>query len=474
MLVGCALALPAVAGAGEVDDACRANGGSASMCVGLEKAGERVSAECRRLGAASDEQCVVPLGHRVIRGAVDAYQSSWTHRALGLQYALGNDVPLANAPWIGTHNSFNSTSEFPTASHTDSNQQLSIIDQLRIDMRKLEIDVHWTPSPWAGGANAPVVCHGRGADEAHAGCTTERLFADTMAPVAAWLRAHPSEVLLLYVEDNLGGTEGQEAAARVLDDVFGKLLYRPRGGASCSLLPLGLTRRDVLSAGAQVVVVSGCGAGPGWRGAVFDWDGRPAPAAAPVHVETSTHGYSADCAPGDFPRSTYDTRLVRYYEDSTWVSATIDPGGPGYYDAGVTAQAAQRMTRCGVDLIDFDQILPDDGRLDAVVWSWAREEPRRQGGDCAAQGTDGRWRARPCRLRLPAACRRADGAWTVSRAPVRFRSAPGACRARGARFAVPRTGYENERLRAARGGTAGDMWLGHARRRDRWIALDAR
>src|SRR3954471_7618202 len=98
MLVGCVLALPAVAGAGEVDDACRANGGSASMCVGMEKVGERVSAECRRLGAASDEQCVVPLGHRVIRGAVDAYQSSWTHRALGLQYELGDDVPLSNAP----------------------------------------------------------------------------------------------------------------------------------------------------------------------------------------------------------------------------------------------------------------------------------------------------------------------------------------------------------------------------------------
>src|SRR5215207_9321935 len=41
MFVACALALPAVAGAGEVDDACRANGGSASMCVGMEKVGER-------------------------------------------------------------------------------------------------------------------------------------------------------------------------------------------------------------------------------------------------------------------------------------------------------------------------------------------------------------------------------------------------------------------------------------------------
>ena len=290
-------------------------------------------------------------------------------------------------------------------------------------MRKLEIDVHWTPSPWAGGANAPVVCHGRGADEMHAGCTTERLFADTMAPVAAWLRAHPSEVLLLYVEDNLGGTEGQEAAARVLDDVFGKLLYRPRGGASCLAAAPGAdpARRAERGRPGRRGQRLRRGARLARRGVRL---GRARPTAAPVHVETSTHGYSADCAPGDFPRSTYDTRLVRYYEDSTWVSATLDPGGPGYYDAGVTAQAAQRMTRCGVDLIDFDQILPDDGRLDAVVWSGRGKSRAGRAAIAPHRARTGAGVPVPCRLRLPAACRRADGAWTVSRAPVRFRSAP--------------------------------------------------
>src|SRR3954471_18438243 len=109
------LAIAAVAAApahaGEVDAACRANAAPAPVCVGAEKLGERASAECRRLGATPDEQCVLPLGHRVIRRAVDDYESSWTHRALAFQYALGRDVPLSDAPWIGTHNSFNSTSE---------------------------------------------------------------------------------------------------------------------------------------------------------------------------------------------------------------------------------------------------------------------------------------------------------------------------------------------------------------------------
>jgi hypothetical protein len=471
--LACWVGAPAAAQAGELDDACRQGGGSPSLCVGTEKLGERAAAECRRTGAASDEQCAgVPAGRRVIRRAIEEYERSWTHRALGLQFELGNDVGFANAPWIGTHNSFNSAEEFPTLSHTDSNQQLSLVDQLRLDMRTLELDVHWVPSAWAGGSRAPVVCHGRGGDELHAGCTTERLLAEVVAPVAAWLRAHPREVLLLYVEDKLDGAAGQEAAATVLQEQLGNLLYRPpQRAGGCSLLPLSLTRDDVLDAGAQVVVVSGCGSGPAWRATVFDWDGRPPEGGDPVHVETTAHGYGADCAPGDFSRHTYDTRLVRYYEDSTWLSATVNR-----YDAareGVTAQAAGHMARCGVDKIDFDQILPDE-RLDAVVWSWARDEPRAAGGECAVQGADGRWRADSCTQRLPAACRRPGGGWTLAAPSRSLAAARQGCTRLGAALAVPRTGYENELLRVAREDVAGGVRLGYRLAGGRWAALDRR
>jgi hypothetical protein len=297
--------VPASAPAQDLDDTCENSGAPATTCVGMDKLAERASAECRRTAVASDQQCAaLPVGRDVIAAELDAYESSWTHRALGLQYELAGDVGFVDAPWLGTHNSFNSTAEFPTLSHTDSNQQLSLVDQLRLDMRSLEIDVHWAPSVHAGGAQAPVVCHGRGGDELHAGCTSERLLGDVLAPVAEWLRSHPGQVLLLYIEDNLDGTEGQEAAAQVLQEQLGSLVYRP-ASASCSKLPLDVSRDDVLAAGAQVVIVAGCGAGSGWRATIFDWDGP--------HVETSTHGYGADCAPGDFDHQTYDTRLVRYF-----------------------------------------------------------------------------------------------------------------------------------------------------------------
>jgi hypothetical protein len=480
MWVACALGAPAGAGAGPVDDACRGSDGPAPLCVGAEKVGERASAECRRPGVASDEQCAeVPAGHRVIRSEVDDYQSSDVHRRLALQYALAGDVPFANAPWLGTHNSFNNTDEFPTASHTDSNQQLSLVDQLRIDMRKLEIDVHWVRSARAGGDYAPVVCHARGADEMHAGCTTERLLGDVMAPVAGWLNGHPDQVLLLYIEDNVqqstlegrvSASDGHAETARVLEhalvsaDGSRSLVYHPPAGAGCAALPLSLTRDAVLAAGAQVVIVSGCDGSAGWRQAIFDWN--------PSHQESGGGSWSCP-AEGTPERTVYDATLIRRFEDATWVSAAVDPGGRPYYESGVTAPTAAAMTRCGVDLIDFDEILPTDPRLDAVIWSWAAGEPS-AAGDCAAQGSDGRWRARDCDQRHRAACRAADGTWSATPKPVRLRDAAARCARLGAAFAVPRTGRENDLLLRARAADGGDVWLAHRRIDGRWAALDAR
>src|SRR3712207_7384477 len=42
------------------------------------------------------------------------------------------------------------------------------------------------------------------------------------------------------------------------------------------------------------------------------------------------------------------------------------------------------MTDCGVNLFGFDQLLPSDGRIEATIWSWAKDEPRQPGG-CALQ-----------------------------------------------------------------------------------------
>ena len=46
---------------------------------------------------------------------------------------------MRNAPFIGTHNSFNSVAEMGlTTATADPNQQLSIVDQLNLDIRAIE------------------------------------------------------------------------------------------------------------------------------------------------------------------------------------------------------------------------------------------------------------------------------------------------------------------------------------------------
>jgi hypothetical protein len=443
----------APASAQTLDQACRDAQVVPGSCVGVSKLTERVAAECRRAGV-PDESCVLPMSRRVIRSEVKAHESSWLHRTLAFQYELGNSVSLRDALWVGTHNSFNSPAGETTLSSTDSNQQLSLTDQLRIDVRSLELDVHWNPSPRAGGQPAPVVCHARGANEFHAGCTTERLLGETLDEIVAWLRGHRDQVLLLYIEDNVDTAEGYDPTASVLDsrlrDASGRsLVYRPPPGGGCADLPLSLTRDKVLAAGAQVVLVSGCGQGSGWRGLVFDW--------SDTHVEGGPDGYRdyPACDPR-FDSQTYATKLVRFFEDSTWLSATVTGEGEG-----LTAEVTRRMARCGVDLFGFDQLLPNDGRLAAVAWSWASNEPS-NAGDCTIQRGDGRWIARRCTKRHRAACIRPDGRWTVTPSPLPADAAARACRQRSAVPATPRTGSQNAALQQAADDAGADgVWLSH-------------
>jgi hypothetical protein len=454
-----AFATAPAAHAQSVDEGCAGASPSAAPCTGADKLAEAAAAECRRIGL-PDEQCTLPLGHAVSRKIVDAYPGTWLHRTAAFQYRLGAPVPLLYAQWLGTHNSFNSPADQPTLSHTDSNQQLSLTQQLQIDVRALELDLHWVPSASAGGANAVVVCHGRGPDEAHLGCTNEPRFAEVLPQIAGWLKAHPSQVILLYLEDELGAAAGYSETVSVLGSVLRRsdgssMIYRPSPSQmtskGCANLPLGVSRDSVRSAGAQVVLVGNCRSG--WSSAVFGWDDN--------HVESgSTPKYRPfPACDATYPRSVYDSKLVRYYEDSTFVSGAVDPSqSPADSEAdALTPEKVAAMTRCGVDLFGFDQILPHDGRIDATIWSWLKDQPSASSGRCAVQRTDGRWLTRPCSTRRRAACRMAGGTWTLSSRAVPYARAAAACRKRAAGFDLPRTGYENSLLRSAAGERG--IWL---------------
>src|SRR3954462_5555494 len=187
VLVGLVFAT-ASAQAQSVDDTCGSLSPSAAACIGLDKLADAAAAECRRIGLPA-ARCALPLGHRV-GGKISArYRRTWLHRAAAFQYRLPPPLPLLRASWLGTHNSFNSVNDSPTISHTDSNQQLSLSQQLDIDVRALELDVNYLP------ARGVVVGHGRGPDGAHFGGTDEPRLSEVLPEIASWLHAHPDEVL---------------------------------------------------------------------------------------------------------------------------------------------------------------------------------------------------------------------------------------------------------------------------------------
>jgi hypothetical protein len=363
------------------------------------------------------------------------------HRANEFQSRLGDGVPFKDAPWLGTHNSMNSTSEPATASHTDSNQQLTLAEQLRLDIRSVEIDVHWMPSPWAGGQSAAVACHARPKGEMHAGCTTERLMGDRLREVDAWLEAHPNEVILLYIEDAIEDPAGYESAGAEVAQIFKGQLFT--GDQGCQKLPLALTRDAVRTAGKQVVIVSDCGSGA-WAGNVFSWKG-----------DVSDESGSPDFGPDGCPPMDYAHRLVRKYEDSTWVSATVSGGEGGGW---ITPDLTRTMMACGVDLFGFDQLLPFDGRLQAAVWTWADEAAIPRAGECTSQRSDGRWAGASCSAKKKPACVSATRVWTVLPTAVKQKAALTACADAGLDLGTPRFSQENAALRAAAGDSA--VWLG--------------
>ena len=170
--------------------------------------------------------------------------------------------------------------------------------------------------------------------------------------------------------------------------------------------------------------------------------------------------------------------MIRYFEDSTRVTESIAQGGGAQRRDRITPETAASMARCGVDLIDLDQVVPDDPRFEALVWSWAAGQPAR--GRCAVQRVSnalpfGSWRSKRCGKELPVACRKPTGKWVVSAEPVKAAKAPAACERKEASHGVPRTGFEVQRLRQRmeRKQTP-SIWLGYRKQDGAWTALDQR
>jgi hypothetical protein len=359
---------------------------------------------------------------------------------------------------------------YPTLTNQDPNQVYSIADQLQMGIRGLEIDLHWVPSIYGTAATGGYwvdACHGQSTElpntgqSIHVGCTIDRPLQGALGEVRRWLDAHPSQFLLLYLENQLDNNlQGHNLAASIVKQQLGKLVYRPAGHVKpgeCAQMPYGTSPAAIARTGARVLVVGNCGPGDAWNHLVFTrgdkWN---------EGGNTTTYG-AKDCA-ADSKAHDAHTAFRRWYEESPFLEAIM--GATQTF----TASATRLMMRCGVNLTGWDQLMPSDGRLKAFVWSWAAGQPGSRDG-CAYQSANGRFRVSSCAVKRHAACVR-HNKWRVTDKVGSARAGERLCRSefRGSHFGVPPNGLRNLQLQHARPSKHGTVWLNYAKVRGHWRA----
>lgn len=439
-----------------------ATGQLAAACKTLDAAAQLVASQCRVINGPID-YCALRNGSPIGDRSVQTYLAGPVHKALEQQYRLSMTLPLGEAQIPATHNSFNYTNANvpPTLSGMDPDQLYSLVNQLDLDMRFLELDLHWYPSLGAPGGYAPILCHGF---DNHLGCTFEKPAVTGLQEIRRWLDAHPDQVIVLYVENRLDDpvddiTKSLPAGAAVIESALGNtsgrdLLFRPtqvQPGSSCDNqpIPLGLSMAQILASGKQVLLYtnSGCGKNAAWDALGFN-DSNVAEKGRPVTVQYP------DCY---FSRAQYQNSYTRFFDSSTLVDVLAGGGNA----QPMTSADILQMMKCGANAPGPNFVDPQADQLAGFAWSWSYGQPvTSPTQQCAVHNGDGRFQAEACGQFLPYACQGPDG-WHISSGAGQFAGGALACVGQGT-FAVPRTGYQNELLQAAKAQAGVDrVWLAY-------------
>src|SRR5690606_5851258 len=126
---------------------------------------------------------------------VEDFRNSWNYEALAHQRTLEMGEPLGQTSFQYTHNSYNSVAYQNLGSYWDPNHQVSVVDQLDLGIRALELDVHWAYSKL-------ILCH---VTSDHTRCSTsDRHFEDGIKETTTCLELHENndQVILIYIEEH--------------------------------------------------------------------------------------------------------------------------------------------------------------------------------------------------------------------------------------------------------------------------------
>ena len=332
---------------------------------------------------------------------IEKFKHSWLGKTLQWQREIDLDVPLNQATFIGTHNSYNAKAyQIPFVRYIDPNQIYSLYDQLEMGARSLELDAHWTLS--AKGKDI-LLCHGQ---DNHLGCSVfDKTFVSGLQELQDWLIKNPNEVVLLYIERHIDGHEPRLTAE--LDQYLGRFIYKPihTGDVkSCVSLPSEtLTKADILKSGKQVLIVTkGCEDSSGqeqdqfklkWNDYVFAGIGHM-PNVSYTFLD-STYDKDVtkfpDCSHSTvFVADQKHTSLWRLYDDLTVLSSFEKPTHK------ITADEMRDMVQCNINWQAMDMMDLDDARLAAAIWSWAPGYPKNSNNHCVIYKKDAGIEDVPC------------------------------------------------------------------------------
>ena len=272
-------------------------------------------------------------------------------RRLGLQHHLDYTVPLADATFIGTHNSFSNPADGMNVALVE-NHDLGIDTQLRKGARILNYDIY--------DDGVVRMCHGS--------CLFfgGETFTYGLRELDSWLSetANADEVVLLVLQDALETDAFHDLALADIMSALGDSVYTPKdhfGGSNnqtCRDVPMqALTKQDVLDADRNVLMASfstedggECElSGEDWRDWVWE-----------LPVLTA-------------PRFFFDSTMKRYPHQWTIAAEdrcagcleTLDP-----YFAGRIEDALVRGA--GVLGLDF---FVTQSRHEAAIWRWHPNQP---------------------------------------------------------------------------------------------------
>ncbi len=361
--------------------------------------------------------------------SIDDFNNSWAGKAMDLQRSLDSYSPMIDNNILGSHNTYNS--EVYTACnfsvgcrYLDPQQKYSIKDQLRMGARFIELDVHWTAKMESlfSYPKRLLLCHGV--------CSINDKYAtEGFNEISDWLSDSSSqdEVIILYIED---ASEGHHSDLyNQMNDRFGSKIYQSNG---CGNIPDNLTKADVLAAGKQIIL---------WKDGGCSGDSNMA--------NTAFTGLG---------------NIGRIWEDATTLGSIAE-----FFNGGIDSISAGEVReafKTGANIVNLDDLVMDDGRIEAAIWSWDNNEPNNSGGnqDCAVQWGNGRWDDAGCSSSFAFACEDNDGNWFVPDNTVgQWSNGVSACAALGGSFSVPTNSQDNQALKAAKDAVGySHVWLNHS------------